>query len=397
MIRVEMLSTGDEVLHGQIIDTNAAWLADYLFNQGLPISRRETVGDSLSALIDVLTERSQVADILIVNGGLGPTSDDLSALAAARAAGVELIEHPEWIARMEAFFHARNREMSAANRKQAYIPASAEMLDNPVGTACGFALRFNTCLMFFTPGVPSEFKVMVEQQIMPRLRQYFEVADPPLCLRMTTFGRSESDLAQELDRLKLPEGTVLGYRSSAPIIELKLTGPALQHQAMEQVWQQMREVAGDNTIFEGTQGLPALLAEQLTRRGLLLAVSEQFTGGLMNWQLQNANVPLVGGELLPVHCQESLAEIASRAQSLSMLCGAQVVLAVSAMQNDYLSVALYTPEGIFAQTVRYQANRHDLRIRQESSAMLALDMLRRWLKGSPVCGQHGWLEVVKIL
>jgi molybdopterin-biosynthesis enzyme MoeA-like protein len=117
----------------------------------------------------------------------------------------------------------------------------------------------------------------------------------------------------------------------------------------------------------------------------------------MNWQLQNANMPLVGGELLPVHCQESLAEIASRAQSLSMLCGAQVVLAVSAMQNDYLSVALYTPEGIFAQTVRYQANRHDLRIRQESSAMLALDMLRRWLKGSPVCGQHGWLEVVKIL
>ncbi|MEY4922708.1 MAG: hypothetical protein RLY17_1425 [Pseudomonadota bacterium] len=397
MIRVEMLSTGDEVLHGQIIDTNAAWLADYLFNQGLPISRRETVGDSLSALIDVLTERSQVADILIVNGGLGPTSDDLSALAAARAAGVELIEHPEWIARMEAFFHARNRVMSAANRKQAYIPASAEMLDNPVGTACGFALRFNKCLMFFTPGVPSEFKVMVEQQIMPRLRQYFEVADPPLCLRMTTFGRSESDLAQELDRLKLPEGTVLGYRSSAPIIELKLTGPALQHQAMEQVWQQMREVAGDNTIFEGTQGLPALLAEQLTRRGLLLAVSEQFTGGLMNWQLQNANVPLVGGELLPVHCQESLAKIASRAQSLSMLCGAQVVLAVSAMQNDYLSVALHTPEGIFAQTLRYQANRHDLRIRQESSAMLALDMLRRWLKGSPVCGQHGWLEVVKIL
>ncbi len=186
MIRVEMLSTGDEVLHGQIIDTNAAWLADYFFNQGLPISSRETVGDDISALIEVLTERSQVADVLIVNGGLGPTSDDLSALAAARAAGVELIEHPEWIARMEAFFIARGRVMSATNRKQAHIPANAEMLDNPVGTACGFVLRLNKCLMFFTPGVPSEFKVMVEQQIMPRLRQHFEVAEPPLCLRMTT-------------------------------------------------------------------------------------------------------------------------------------------------------------------------------------------------------------------
>lgn len=397
MIRVEMLSTGDEVLHGQIIDTNAAWLADYLFNQGLPINSRETVGDSLSALIEVLTERSQVADVLIVNGGLGPTSDDLSALAAARAAGTELVEHPEWIARMEAFFHERGRVMSATNRKQAHIPANAEMLDNPVGTACGFALRLNKCLMFFTPGVPSEFKVMVEQQIMPRLRQHFDVAEPPLCLRMTTFGRSESDLAQELDPLRLPDGVVLGYRSSAPIIELKLTGPASQHQAMEQVWQQVREVAGDSTLFEGTQGLPALLAEQLNERGLRLAVSEQFTAGLMNWQLQSAGVPLAGGELLPAHCQETLEEIACRAQSLSMLCGAQVVLAIGAMQNDHLSVALYTPEGTFAQTVRYQASRHGLRIRQESSAMLALDMVRRWLNGRPVCGQHGWLDVVNIL
>ncbi|WP_145536138.1 nicotinamide mononucleotide deamidase-related protein YfaY [Yersinia thracica] len=397
MIRVEMLSTGDEVLHGQIIDTNAAWLADYLFNQGLPISSRETVGDSLSALIEVLTERSQVADVLIVNGGLGPTSDDLSALAAARAAGTELIEHPEWIARMEAFFKERGRVMSSTNRKQAHIPANAEMLDNPVGTACGFALQLNKCLMFFTPGVPSEFKVMVEQQIMPRLRQHFDVAEPPVCLRMTTFGRSESDLALELDSLPLPDGAVLGYRSSAPIIELKLTGPASQQSAMEEIWQQVRAVAGESIIFEGTRGLPALLSEQLTQRGLLLAASEQFTGGLLHWQLQSAAAPLAGGELLPAHCQESLNEVAGRAQSLSMLCGAQVVLAVSAMQNDRLSVALHTPDGTFAQTVAYQASRHSLRIRQESSAMLALDMLRRWLKGGAVCGQHGWLEVVEIL
>lgn len=104
MLRVEMLSTGDEVLHGQIIDTNAAWLADYLFQQGLPMSGRETVGDSLSSLIEILQERSHIADVLIVNGGLGPTSDDLSALAAAKACDTELVEHPEWIARMEAYF-----------------------------------------------------------------------------------------------------------------------------------------------------------------------------------------------------------------------------------------------------------------------------------------------------
>lgn len=170
MINVEMLSTGDEVLHGQIIDTNAAWLADLFFEQGLPLTRRNTVGDNLESLVNVLRERSERCDVLIVNGGLGPTSDDLSALAAATARGEGLVLHEAWLAQMERFFSERGRVMAPSNRKQAEIPASAELIDNPVGTACGFAVQLNRCLMFFTPGVPSEFKVMVEQQILPRLR-----------------------------------------------------------------------------------------------------------------------------------------------------------------------------------------------------------------------------------
>ena len=232
MLNVEMLSTGDEVLHGQIIDTNAAWLADFFFNQGLPLTRRNTVGDDLDALVAILRERSEQADVLIVNGGLGPTSDDLSALAAATAKGEGLILHPEWLETMTRFFAERGRPMAESNRKQAEIPASAEMINNPVGTACGFAIQLNRCLMFFTPGVPSEFKVMVEQEILPRLRQRFTLPDPPVCLRMTTFGRSESELAQSLNPLTLPPGVVMGYRSSMPIIELKLTGPANQRDAM---------------------------------------------------------------------------------------------------------------------------------------------------------------------
>ena len=98
MLRLEMLCTGDEVLHGQIIDTNSAWLADYLFQQGIPMRARSTVGDALEDLVSTLQLRSQYADVLIVNGGLGPTSDDLSAQAAADALGERLVEHPEWIA-----------------------------------------------------------------------------------------------------------------------------------------------------------------------------------------------------------------------------------------------------------------------------------------------------------
>ena len=397
MLRVEMLSTGDEVLHGQIIDTNAAWLADYLFQQGMPMSGRETVGDSLSSLIEILQERSHIADVLIVNGGLGPTSDDLSALAAATACGVELVEHAEWIARIEAYFAERGRSMAASNRKQALIPANAEMLDNPVGTACGFALKLNRCTMFFTPGVPSEFKVMVEQQIVPRLRERFTLPAPPLCLRLTTFGTSESDLAAELDGMPLPPDVVMGYRSSSPIIELKLTGPVTQRAAMEQAWERVRQVAGDNTLFEGTVGLPAVLTQRLNQQGLKLALSEQFSAGLINLQLQTEGAPLAGGELLPSHCVETLETTLARARSLAELTGAQLALAVSAMSGDQVSVVLHTPKGGIGQTVRYQASRHGLRLRQESVAMLALDMLRRWLNGGSVCGKNGWLEIVEII
>jgi competence/damage-inducible protein CinA-like protein len=397
MLRVEMLSTGDEVLHGQIIDTNAAWLADYLFQQGMPMSGRETVGDSLSSLIETLLERSHIADVLIVNGGLGPTSDDLSAQAAASACGVELVEHAQWLARMEAYFAERGRPMAASNRKQAQIPANAEMPDNTVGTACGFALKLNRCTMFFTPGVPSEFKVMVEQQIVPRLRERFTLPSPPLCLRLTTFGTSESDLAAELDGMPLPPEVVLGYRSSSPIIELKLTGPVSQRAAMEQAWERVRQVAGDNTLFEGTIGLPASLTQRLNQQGLKLALSEQFSAGLINLQLQTEGAPLAGGELLPSHCVETLETTLARARSLAELTGAQLALAVSAMNGNQVSVALHTPKGGIGQTVRYQAARHGLRLRQESVAMLALDMLRRWLNGGPVCGKNSWLEIVEII
>ena len=119
MINVEMLSTGDEVLHGQIVDTNAAWLADLFFSQGVPLNRRNTVGDSLASLVDVLRERSHLADVLIVNGGLGPTSDDLSALAAATAKGEGLVLHEAWLSQMARYFAERGRVMAPSNRKQA--------------------------------------------------------------------------------------------------------------------------------------------------------------------------------------------------------------------------------------------------------------------------------------
>lgn len=396
MLNVEMLSTGDEVLHGQIVDTNAAWLADFFFNQGLPLTRRNTVGDDLDALVAILRERSEQADVLIVNGGLGPTSDDLSALAAATAKGEGLILHPEWLETMTRFFAERGRPMAESNRKQAEIPASAEMINNPVGTACGFAVQLNRCLMFFTPGVPSEFKVMVEQEILPRLRQRFTLPDPPVCLRLTTFGRSESELAQSLNPLTLPAGVVMGYRSSMPIIELKLTGPADQRDAMLALWPAVRKVAGDSLIFEGTEGLPAQIARCLQERQLSLTLSEQFTSGLLALQLSRAGAPLLASEVVPAQ-EETLAQAARWTAERRINHFAGLALAVSGQENDHLNVALATPDGTFALRVKFSVTRHSLAVRQEVCAMMALNMLRRWLKGQPLASEHGWINVVDSL
>ena len=394
MIRVEMLSTGDEVLHGQIVDTNAAWLADVLFQHGLPMTSRTTVGDALESLVATLQARSHEADVLIVNGGLGPTSDDLSALAAAQACGVELELQQAWLAQMEAWFSSRGRVMAASNRKQAEIPANAELIDNPVGTACGFALQLNRCWMFFTPGVPSEFKVMVEQQIIPRLKAKFSPPEPPICLRLTTFGRGESDLAAELEPLSLPEGVVMGYRSSMPIIEIKLTGPASQRVAMEQVWQQVRLQLAECTIFEGTAGLPALLASELQQRDYQLTLSEQYTAGLLYWQLAAAGVPLRGADILPPK-PETLEQQVIRTRHLADQQQAALALSIGSLEQEEISVALHTPDGSFGQRVKFSTGRHNLETRQKVVAMMAMNMLRRWLHGSEVTTGHGWIDVVE--
>lgn len=396
MIRVEMLATGDEVLHGQIVDTNAAWLAGVLFENGLPMTSRQTHGDNLDELVNVLIERSKVADVLIVNGGLGPTSDDLSAVAAAKAAGVKLVMHEEWLVKMEAFFAGRGRKMAASNRKQAEIPEGAEMLDNPVGTACGFAMQLNRCWMFFTPGVPSEYKVMVEDQILPRLKARFKLPEPPVCLRLTTFGRGESDLAEEIEPLPIPDGVVMGYRASMPIIELKLNGPASKLLEMETFWQQVREIAGESMIFEGFEGLPAQLSRRLKEQGYTLAISEQFTAGLLQWQMASVDAPLAAGNVLPAR-EESLQTLLERSKQLAAESAASLSLIVGGLQDEKLGFALHTPEGSWAQGVKFNVNRHGLKSRQDVVAMMALNMLRRWMNGMEVSTGHGWIDVVETL
>ncbi|WP_353242364.1 nicotinamide mononucleotide deamidase-related protein YfaY [Providencia sp.] len=391
MLVVEMLSTGDEVLHGQIVDTNAAWLADCFFQQGLPLSTRTTVGDNLDSLVNIFLERSQHADILIVNGGLGPTSDDLSAFAAAKAAGVPLVEHTQWIEVMERYFISRGRVMPDTNRKQALLPENAELIDNPVGTACGFSIMLNNCMLFFTPGVPSEFKVMVNDQILPRLRARFTLSEPPICLRLTSFGRSESSLAKQFDHIELPDACVLGYRSSMPIIELKLTGPASQKALMEQQWHSIKQGVGDNLIFEGTEGFAKKICKQLQERQLKVAVSEQFSAGLLSWTLSSEGALDNMSHVIRNDPEQTLTTLIDCAKNIAKDQLVPLGLAIGEFDGQFLSFALSTPEKCYAQRIHYLPNNHSKKEKQEVSVMLMLDMLSRWLNDREVIGYYEWL------
>ena len=157
-MRIEIICTGDEVLTGKIVNTNFGYMSQKLEDVGLSVAWETTVGDDRESLLLAFQLACERADAVIVNGGLGPTVDDLSQEIAAKAAGVELALNEEWLARMEDFFHRRSRVMPPNNKKQAMLPTTAEIIDNPVGTACGFALDIGRARFFFTPGVPRELK-----------------------------------------------------------------------------------------------------------------------------------------------------------------------------------------------------------------------------------------------
>src|ERR1700758_5564739 len=159
-MRIEIICTGDEVLTGKIVNSNFSYMAQKLEDVGLAVRWGTTVGDDRESLLDAFLHAGERADAVIVNGGLGPTVDDLSPEVAAQAAGGDLALNEEWLTTMEAFFQRRSRIMSPNNRKQAILPTTAEILDNPIGTACGFALDIGKARFFFTPGVPRELHRM---------------------------------------------------------------------------------------------------------------------------------------------------------------------------------------------------------------------------------------------
>ncbi|MGL5325766.1 MAG: competence/damage-inducible protein A [Aeromonas sp.] len=372
-MRIEIISTGDEIVTGLVVDTNAAWLSALLLEQGWQVRRRLTVGDNLADLKTVLQESASRAEVVLVCGGLGPTADDLTAQAAAEAFGQPLTLFPDWLATIEARYASRGRSMAQSNAKQAWLPQGCEILDNPVGTACGFVVRSGQSQLFFTPGVPFEFKLMVREQILPRLKVLAGVHTDTELRRFYTFGVSESALSDMLDAEPWPMGIELGYRSSMPLIELKLIGhgasPADMDSAEERLLNGIRPWLVGSGDTEPAQQILAQL------QGRPLSVREGESGGAL--LMFCCDYPGLEASFSPT-LPDNLDQLPGSDTGLQLtigqagLDGVPLLLCIDGMKvGQAVKVSHPDPES-----------------RRKILAFTALDMLRRYLLGEPILGEY---------
>ncbi len=249
-MNIEMISTGDEVICGYITDTNSSYISNKLLNIGLKMTRRSTVADDLNTLVAIFEERSKVADIIIVNGGLGPTTDDLSREAAAIVAKETLESRQELIDKINRMFLARGKKPAPNNMKQALLPKSAQIIPNDLGTAVGFSIKINRAIFIFTPGVPKEFTHMCDTQIIPFIQKNFPQETHSKVELFYTFGIGESSIGNILEQVNWPKNITIGYRVENPYLELKLCSSNAEDTDFHTAIKLLKESAKDYLIAE---------------------------------------------------------------------------------------------------------------------------------------------------
>ncbi|MDG1945658.1 MAG: CinA family nicotinamide mononucleotide deamidase-related protein [Halioglobus sp.] len=282
-LKVQLLLTGNEIMSGDTVDSNSALIAQRLGEVGIGVYRKVTVGDDVALLQTELAAMVATADLVIVNGGLGPTIDDLTAEILAATAGVSLQEHPQAVAHLQQWCNKRNLELNAANFKQAMLPAGASIVDNPVGSAVGFEMVLGDCRVICTPGVPSELIAMMGD-IVDTLAARLQRPPGRNILRLQTFGLGESTAQQIISDnvTDWPQEVDLGFRAGAPQMEIKLTiDNAAATAAQQQCRKTLEQLFGDHIIGEGAVTLPQSVLQLLRQRGASLTTAESCTGGLI--------------------------------------------------------------------------------------------------------------------
>jgi len=284
-----ILSVGDELVLGQTIDTNSAWLSQQLAAIGCDVVAQLTVGDDQNAIQQAIEESVGRCDVLLITGGIGPTADDLTRQALAAAMNVPLELNDQWLHRPQAFFRKINRDMPEMNKIQAMIPRGAEMIENQHGTASG--IRFQSQIanrkseIFVLPGVPKEMKSMFQRDVLPHIQQRTGGAII-LSKILHTFGMGESWIAQKLaDLMKRDRNPSVGTTVSKGIVSIRINAryPSRDQaqQQLDATEQQCRAVLGDLIFGADDDTLAAAVARSLAPSRLTISTAESCTGGLL--------------------------------------------------------------------------------------------------------------------
>ncbi len=400
---LEIFSQGEEIVTGQTVDTNAAWLSQQAVQLGFTVTRHTAVGDKLEDLIHLLNEIAQRADCCICTGGLGPTSDDLTAEAVAQAFDWPLQFDDMAFAQIQRFFSNRNKAMPESNRKQAMLPQGAERIDNDWGTAPGFALQQGRCWFVFLPGVPLEMRSMMLEKILPTMNGRFSLK-PGKLMTLRTIGIGESDIQERIKPVQVPDAVQLGFRADSDEVQVKFLFPsdypktAITTLLMEIVAKLGAYVFTIDGQSEVTGDLVSVIDQLMTASQHTLAVIETASQGLLAakcigslWLLETRYEQSIErlAEKLAIHIDAD--DLMSTAKALAVetqkISGADFILVQlyagngQQFHNKDQAIKLFT---VLLHGEHFETTAHTVagpaKRKQNQAALLALDLLRRYLQ-----------------
>jgi nicotinamide-nucleotide amidase len=286
-MRCDVLAVGTELLLGQIVDTNSAWIGEQLAGAGIDTFEHRKVGDNLGRMIEALRELLEDADVVVVCGGLGPTPDDVTREAIAEVMGVELERRDDLVEWVSALFTTRGRDMPANNLRQCDIPVGAEPIANSVGTAPGIRAPVGDKIVYAVPGVPYELQLMMSEHVLPDLLRRAGQQAAIVSRTLKTWGTSESGLAEMIaDRVDAQTNPTIAFLARGiEGLSVRLTAKAA---TPEEAWaliepeeRALRAVLGDLVFAVDDETMESVVLDLLRKQGMTLGVAESLTGGLV--------------------------------------------------------------------------------------------------------------------
>lgn len=406
MATAAVLCIGTELTRGEILNTNGPWLAEQLTALGFDVIAVDTVDDDRERLGEALRRLGDRCEVLVSSGGLGPTTDDLTAETVASVLGVEVERHAPSVESMRRRFEKVGRALNESSQRMADIPAGAEALSNPVGTAPGFAVTLGRSQAFFLPGVPREVEALWREQVSPRLRD--RVTRRAVQVRLRTFGLPESQVGDRLHGLEgdFP-GLTIGYRATVPEVEVKLLVRGDDEaRARDQVMlaaEEARSRLGDAVYGDGDDVFAECVARAVRVRGWRLALAESCTGGLVGHLLtsfpaseffiasavtyaNSAKTRLVGvnDDILRAHGAVSAEVAAAMAEGIRRVCDVDIALAITGIAGPtggtpekpvgLVHWAVAHPGGTLLEHRVLSGERQDI---QRTAAFIGLSLVRR--------------------